>query len=131
MTRVTTTNATQYAVSCACGSPSGPPGSPQLRSTGDRSSAKADAPNAADMKPARVTPIWTAARNRFGSACSAATRWPRRPRWDSARTWPSRSDTSAISDPAKNAPIRRKNSTSRALATVELTACHRTGGTPD
>ena len=55
-----------------------------------RSSANADAPKAADMNPARVTPIWTAARKRLGSACRAATFSPRRPRWASARTCPSR-----------------------------------------
>ena len=37
------------------------------------------APKAEDSSAVEVTPICTAARNRFGSASSRATAWPRRP----------------------------------------------------
>ena len=124
--------ATQYAGSWAPESAESR-GIPQPRSTGARSSANAEAPKAADRKPASVTPIWTAARKRFGSACSSATFWPRRPRWAIDLTWPSRSETSAISLPAKKAPRRRKKPTSRALSNVPFTACASQGvrvGTP-
>jgi hypothetical protein len=48
------------------------------------------APKAADRKPARVTPICTAARKRLGSLLSLATRAPRRPRSAIAFTCDSR-----------------------------------------
>src|SRR6478752_333465 len=128
MTSVTMKKASQYAASLSPVWSPGPSERPQPRSTGARSSAKAEAPKAADRNPARVTPTWAAARNRFGSACRAATFSPRRPRWASALTWPSRSDTSAVSDPEKKPPSTRKKPTSRALASVPFTACHTSQG---
>ena len=54
-------------------------------------------------KPARVMPIWMVARKRFGSFASRASTRPallvRSNRW----IWLSRSDTNAISLPAKSA----------------------------
>ena len=47
---------------------------------GATSGASVEAPYAAEKKPATVTPIWTAARNRLGSRATAATRAPRAPR---------------------------------------------------
>ena len=44
--------------------------------------------------------------NRFGSWASRAAFCPRRPRLPSALTWPSRSETRAISDAAKNPPMQ-------------------------
>ena len=61
------------------------------------SSDRVTAPNALDSRAVVVTPICTAARNRFGSLTSRATIAPRRPDSARARTWPSRNETSAIS----------------------------------
>ena len=69
-------------------------------------SAKVAAPYAPVNRVASVTPICTADRNRFGSWASFAARWPRLPRRESLRIWPSRSETRAISAPAKNPPMR-------------------------
>ena len=66
--------------------------------------ASVAAPNAPDSSVATVTPIWTADRKRLGSWASFAARWPRLPRCASERTWPSRSETRAISAPEKNPP---------------------------
>ena len=71
-----------------------------------RSSARVAAPNAPDSSVASVTPIWTADRNRLGFCASLAARWPRLPRLASERTWPSRSDTRAISAAAKKPPMK-------------------------
>ena len=67
--------------------------------------ASVAAPNVPDSRVATVTPICTADRNRLGSWASRAARWPRLPRFISERTWPSRSETRAISAAAKNPPI--------------------------
>ncbi len=69
------------------------------------------APKALESRAVEVTPIWTAPRNRFGSAVSFATTAPRRPDSASARTWPSRSDTSEISAATNSASIRINSST--------------------
>ena len=45
----------------------------QRCSSGLSESASVAPPKAADKKPARVTPIWTAERKRLGFACSLAT----------------------------------------------------------
>ena len=128
MTSVTTMNEIQYAASLSPAAPSAE--MPQLRRTGARSSANAEAPNAADRNPADVTPICTAARNRFGSACSSATFSPRRPRWASDRTWPSRREMSAISEAEKKPATRRKNPTSTMPASVEFTPYDQGRGMP-
>ena len=44
---------------------------------------RTQAPNAADRKPARVTPICTEERKRLGWSCSLATARPRLPCWAS------------------------------------------------
>ena len=58
MTRVTRMKAVQWAAPCE---------RPRSSSIGERSSANADAPKAAERNPASVTPICTAARKRLGS----------------------------------------------------------------
>ena len=70
-----------------------------------RKPASVSAPNAPETSVAKVTPICTAEKNRFGSLASRAVRWPRLPRLARALTWPSRSDTRAISDAEKNPPM--------------------------
>ena len=67
------------------------------------------APKAAEMNPASVTPTWTAARNRFGWSMRVRNRGPRRGSDSTSRLiWLSRSETSAVSDAAKNPPISVK-----------------------
>src|SRR6266487_2419598 len=88
-----------------------------------RKPARVSAPYAPENKVARVTPICTAEKNRFGSWASRAARWPRLPRLASALTWPSRSETRAISEPAKNPPMRmmmRTTMTSRTTLLISL-----------
>src|ERR671920_424529 len=80
------------------------------------------APNAAEKNPARVTPTWTAARKRLGSLSRRCTALPRRPPFSPiARTWDSRSETSAISAPEKAPPIRTKTTTITMLSQTSLT----------
>src|SRR5437899_312013 len=105
-----------------------PCGSPHDSSTGANSSASVAAPNAADRKPAKVTPICSAARKRFGFEARENTRCPRRPRAASVRSWLSRSDTSAISVAAKAPPMQTKTTTRAIFAQVELT--HPSVGAP-
>ena len=66
------------------------PASPELQPCDSRLflavSESVTAPNALDSKAVEVTPIWTAARNRFGSLVSLATAAPRRPVSARART---------------------------------------------
>ena len=76
-----------------------------------RASARVAAPNAPESRVATVTPIWTEDRNRLGSCASFAARWPRLPRCRIERTCPSRSETRAISAPAKNPPTSTMAST--------------------
>ena len=85
-----------------------------------RKPARVSAPYAPETRVARVTPICTAEKNRFGSCASRAARWPRRPRLDSALTWPSRSETRAISEPAKNPPMRMMMRTTMMSSTTLL-----------
>src|SRR3954468_8519269 len=81
------------------------------------------APKAAEKKPARVTPTWTAARKRLGSLSSRWTACPRRPPLSAiARTWDSRSETRAISAPEKAPPIRTKTTTMTMLSQTSLTS---------
>ena len=84
--------------------------------------ARVAAPNAPDSRVARVTPIWTVDRNRLGSCASRAARWPRLPRLASARTWPSRSETSAISAAAKKPPISTMTRTMRMSQPTSFTS---------
>ena len=69
---------------------------------------------------ARVTPICTAEKNRFGSSASRAAFWPRLPRLVSALTWPSRSETRAISEPEKNPPMHTMTRTTMMSRTTLL-----------
>src|SRR6478609_11134661 len=92
--------------------------SPAFSSTGAKSGASVEAPYAAEKKPATVTPICTAARKRLGSRATRATRSPRGPRSARALIWPSRSETRAISVPAKTPPTRMKARTSSRLVRV-------------
>ncbi len=88
-------------------------GAPSASKAGAKDGASVEAPNAAEKKPATVTPICTAERKRLGSRASEATAWPRPP-WLSRRsTWPERSETSAISVAANTPPTRMKPMTSR------------------
>src|SRR5512139_2938628 len=98
-----------------------PCGSPQPTSTGARSSERVAPPNAAERKPASVTPTWTADRKRFGSSLSSATTRPRRLWPARVRTWLSRKDTRAISAAAKTPPMRTKRTTSPMFASVPFT----------
>src|SRR5512139_2602502 len=100
-----------------------PCGSPQPTSTGARSSERVAPPNAAERKPASVTPTWTADRKRFGSSLSSATIRPRRLCPANVRTWLSRKDTRAISAAAKTPPMRTNRMTSPTLASVLFTDC--------
>ena len=70
---------------------------------------------------ASVTPICTAEKNRFGSCASFAARCPRLPRLASALTWPSRSETSAISEAEKNPPMDTMTRTTMTSKTILLT----------
>src|SRR5215211_2630504 len=88
-----------------------------------RAIAKVAPPKAADKNPARVTPIWTADKNRFGFSLSRATIWPRRPRRASCLTWLSRSDTNAISAAANTPPTKMKTKITATLSTVLFTGC--------
>ena len=90
------------------------------------------APNAAEKKPASVTPTWTAARKRLGSLSSRCTALPRRPPFSAiARTWDSRSETSAISAPEKAPPIRTNTTTMMMLSQTSLTGGVLLGGCVD
>src|SRR5829696_6325766 len=97
-----------------------PSGTPQPTSASATGPASVAAPNAAEKKPASVTPTWTAARNRLGSPTSLASRSPRAPRSVSALTWLSRNETSAISAAEKHPPSSTNASTSRAFTSVPL-----------
>src|SRR5215212_155425 len=81
-------------------------------------------PNAADRKPASVTPICTADRNRLGSPVNWAISRPRLPRRASCLTWLSRSDTNAISAAANTPPIRINRKIMTTLNTVSLVWDH-------
>ena len=77
-------------------------------------SAMVAAPKADDSRVETVMAIWTAARNRFGSATSFFSRSPRFPRMFASRSiWLWRSEISAISHALKKPPIRMNSSTSR------------------
>ena len=71
---------------------------------------------------ASVTPICTAEKNRFGSCASLAAFWPRLPRLASALIWPSRSETRAISEAAKNPPMQMMTRTTMMSRTTLLTS---------
>ena len=99
--------------------PEAPAGRPQPCRTSESGSESRAPPTEADRKPASVTPIWTAERNRFGSPASRATICPRLPRPASCRTCDSRSDTRAISAAANTPPMTMKSRISNAVLTVE------------
>src|SRR4051794_27433006 len=80
------------------------------------------APNAAEKKPARVTPTWTAARKRLGSASSLFSVCPRRPVSASDRTCDSRRETRAISAPENAPPTRTNAMTMMMLSQTSLTS---------
>ncbi len=82
--------------------------------------ASVEAPYAAERKPATVTPICTAERNRFRLRASAAVRALRPPLCSNRRIWPSRNDTRAISVAANTPPIRTKTNTSALLTTISF-----------
>ncbi len=96
MATVTTANAT---------ADDQPDPSPRLFSPRSRKATRVADPYTPETSVARVTPICTEDRKRLGSWASLAAFWPRRPPWESLRIWPSRSETSAISDAAKKPPI--------------------------
>ena len=77
--------------------------SPNTPSSGTSGLARETAAAAEARKPARVIPIWMVARNRFGSLASRARVRPARLVRSSRWSWLSRSETSAISLPAKAA----------------------------
>ena len=91
-------------------------------SSGTSASAIVVPPKAADKKPANVTPIWTAERNRLGFSCSRATSRPRRPRCPSCLTWLPRSDTKAISAAANTPPMAMNTKIKTLLKAVSVTA---------
>ena len=86
---------------------------PPRKASGPTSGWASETAAAADARnPASVMPIWVVARNRFGSRASRASVRPLRDPRARPRIWPSRSDTNAISLPAKAALIRTSSSTS-------------------
>ena len=97
-------------------------GSPHDTRAGETAGAIVEAPYAAEKKPATVTPICTAERNRFGLRANAAVRAPRPPRCSNRRICPSRNDTRAISVAANTPPIRTKTSTNAPLTTISFIA---------
>src|SRR5450631_1114525 len=99
-----------------------PVGTPQRTRTGANLPDRVAAPKAADRNPASVTPICSAARKRLGLPATRATLAPRRPRPESALSWLSRNDTSAISVEENRPPTRMKTRTRAILAQVLLTA---------
>src|ERR1700712_1229780 len=101
--------------------PAAPGARPRSTSQLRSGSARVLAPKAAEDRLASVTPTWTAARNRFGPASSLLSACPRRPVSASARTWDSRSETSASSAPEKTPPIRTKTTTMTMLSQTSLT----------
>jgi hypothetical protein len=101
--------------------PASPSCTPLPSSQSATGAASVLAPKAAEKKPATVTPTWTAARKRFGSAISFWTARPRRPCSESARTWDSRSETSAISAPEKMPPINTKTNTMAMFSQMSFT----------
>ncbi len=71
----------------------------------------------------QVTPTWTAARKRLGSAARWAAREARRvPLASSARIWPSRREISEISATLNSPPSMMKTRTSAASPRVSFTA---------
>ena len=98
---------------------------PSLTSADRMAAASVAAPNAPETSVATVTPICTADRKRFGSWASFAARWPRLPRCASCRTWPSRSETRAISAPEKNPPMSKMTRTMMTSPTTSFTAYSR------
>ncbi len=81
----------------------------------------------------QVTPTWTAARKRLGSAARWAAREALRvPLASRARIWPSRSEISEISATLNNPPSMMKTRTSAASPRVSFTAgqCMPTAGRP-
>ena len=99
-------------------------GTPRPSKTGAKDGASVEAPKAAEKKPATVTPICTAERNRLGSRARVATACPRPP-WVSRRsTCPERSETSAISVAANTPPTRMNASTSRTSIHVPASTGH-------
>src|SRR3712207_2514531 len=102
--------------------PARPSRTPRSTSQAAKGSERVLAPNAAEKKPARVTPTWTAARKRLGSLSSRCTALPRRPPLSAIpRTWDSRRETRAISAPEKTPPIRTKTTTITMLSQTSLT----------
>ena len=101
--------------------PASPALTPRASSHRAKGSESVLAPKAAEKKPAKVTPTWTAARNWFGSLSSFCTALPRRPVSAIARTWDSRRETRAISAPAKTPPIMMKTTTMTMLSQTSLT----------
>src|SRR6476469_2554034 len=94
---------------------------PQPTSAAENGLFRVSAPKADADRVARVTPIWTVARKRFGSARSLPMAAPRRPCSDSVRTWDSRREISASSVPEKKPPIRTKTTTMTMLSQTSLT----------
>jgi hypothetical protein len=113
MTAVTPTTATVSATTWLIGN--------QLCSTGTSASAIVVPPKAADKNPAKVTPICTADKNRFGFSCNRATSCPRLPRRARRLTWLGRSDTNAISAAANTPPMRMNTKIKMMLNTVSFT----------
>src|SRR5918993_1773727 len=108
--------------------PETPSETPRLCSHPAKGSDSVLAPNAAEKKPANVTPTWTAARNWLGSLRSFCTACPRRPVSAIARTCDSRRETRAISAPEKTPPIRTKTTTMTMLSQTSLTGGVLLGG---
>ena len=108
--------------------PESPSETPRACSQPAKGSDRVLAPNAAEKKPANVTPTWTAARNWLGSLSSFCTACPRRPLSAIARTCDSRRETRAISAPEKTPPIRTKTTTMTMLSQTSLTGGVLLGG---
>src|SRR3954468_17353530 len=101
--------------------PATPGLTPQPTSAAEKGLLSVSAPNADAERVARVTPIWTVARNRLGSARGLPRAAPRRPCSDRVRTWDSRNEISASSVPEKKPPIRTKTTTMTMLSQTSLT----------
>src|SRR3954471_2458127 len=94
---------------------------PQPTSAAENGLFSVSAPKADADRVARVTPIWTVARKRLGSARSLPSAAPRRPCSDRVRTWDSRREISASSVPEKKPPIRTNTMTMTMLSQTSLT----------
>src|SRR5215212_4654530 len=108
--------------------PATPSETPRVSSQRAKGSDNVLAPKAAEKKPAKVTPTWTAARNWLGSLRSRCTACPRLPVSAIARTCDSRRETRAISAPENTPPIRTKATTMMMLSQTSLTGGVLLGG---